>query len=273
MPPASPTFPTLVTEWTWKARATTTRSAVRRPAHGTSSRETWGAESIWPARSRYNLIQGNLIGTDATGSKPIANSGDGVELDLTDFEHDRRDRGRCPKRHLGKHGSGIRFTLNAIGNVILGNFIGTDHSGLRPLPNEGDGVDLGRGLRETIGGTVAGAEKHHLGKLGERDQYSASGAADNLIVGNFIGTDVYGTERPPQLQRRRGPHGETNDTIGGTSCRCRKRHRGEPGKRNPFSARTRSGNQVDGNFIGTDAAGLSVRVQRSAMAWTSRGER
>jgi parallel beta-helix repeat protein len=33
--------------------------------------------------SRGNLVQGNLIGTDATGSKPLHNSGNGVQLDYT----------------------------------------------------------------------------------------------------------------------------------------------------------------------------------------------
>ena len=57
-----------------------------------------------------------------------------------------------------------QFTNNGIevkgatGNLIAGNYIGTDAGGVSPLGNGNDGVLLGAGTRgNTIGGTAAGA--------------------------------------------------------------------------------------------------------------------
>lgn len=56
--------------------------------------------------------------------------------------------------HLLRSGYGV-FIINGDGNLIQGNFIGTDASGLVPLGND-TGVVV-RGNNNTIGGALSGA--------------------------------------------------------------------------------------------------------------------
>ena len=44
----------------------------------------------------------------------------------------------------------------------MGNFIGTDASGTKPLGNASDGIGV-FGTNTTIGGTTPGVAEHHLG--------------------------------------------------------------------------------------------------------------
>ena len=101
----------------------------------------------------------------------------------------------------------------ASNNLVLGNYIGTDTSGLNPLPNSLEGVSIIDASGNTVGGmttsTVNVISGNHWGvRLGG----SASG---NVIEGNLIGIDV----------NRQGPlPNEVNgvvinasgNTIGGT---------------------------------------------------------
>ena len=50
-------------------------------------------------------------------------------------------------------------------NVVQGNFIGTDRTGLVALGNSGNGVDIVGSDHDTIGGTAAGAGNVISGNL------------------------------------------------------------------------------------------------------------
>jgi titin len=90
---------------------------------------------------------------------------------------------------------------------------------------------------------------------GDGISISSSDATDNIISGNYIGTDANGTD--DQGNAWRGVHihsGAQNNTIGGAT----------PGERNVISGNDRngitisgSGNTVCGNYIGTDASGTA----------------
>jgi len=102
----------------------------------------------------HSLIQGNMIGTDITGSMALPNEGDGIFL--TSDCSDNRIGGTGEKEGnliSGNLSDGI--TLHNAGNkdnTIAGNFIGTDISGDLPIPNGGHGVNINNGARSnTIG--------------------------------------------------------------------------------------------------------------------------
>jgi hypothetical protein len=89
------------------------------------------------------------------------------------------------------------FELDAIdvrsdGNVIEGNFIGTNAAGTLALPNGEHGVGAiiaGFGLtgsNNTIGGTTPGARNLISGNIGRGILIQFSGS---VVQGNFIGTD------------------------------------------------------------------------------------
>src|SRR5215510_12616599 len=104
-------------------------------------------------------------------------------------------RGLVINRFTGNNstsGNGIFMEDNG-GNVIEGNFIGTDVTGTQALGNSSAGVQVACGsANNTIGGTAAGARNVISGNNPGVWFTCTSGSA-NLVEGNFIGTDVTGT--------------------------------------------------------------------------------
>ncbi len=138
----------------------------------------------------YNLIQGNKIGTDATGTKALGNGSNGIYMIE---ETSNTIGGSSPGAGnviSGNAANGIDLTDSDF-NVVQGNEIGTDYSGTRPLPNGQDGINLS-GALNTIGGTTAAANviagNGRAGILME----GQSGSGRNLIEGDYIGTDASG---------------------------------------------------------------------------------
>lgn len=99
-----------------------------------------------------NIIVGNYIGTDFSGTVDDGNSGDGIILDIGDNliggEEDA-DRNIIS----GNGGHGIR--MRSAGNVVLNNFIGTDVFATGDLGNDDYGIyiDASDATGNLIGGT------------------------------------------------------------------------------------------------------------------------
>jgi uncharacterized repeat protein (TIGR01451 family) len=107
--------------------------------------------------STGNQIQGNFIGTDMTGSAPLGNAGAGVVLDSNSFNNTIGGTGAGAGNIIsGNAGQGVVLSL-ASSNFIQGNLIGTDVTGLAPLPNSAGVRLLGGSGSNLIGGVAAGA--------------------------------------------------------------------------------------------------------------------
>ncbi len=91
-------------------------------------------------------VQGNYIGTDVTGTLPIPN---GYGITLTDSNN--VFKGNVIAANLQQ---GIT-SFGGNGEIIQGNFIGTDETATLNLGNAGGGIVL-RGDNWTVGGTGAG---------------------------------------------------------------------------------------------------------------------
>ena len=113
-----------------------------------------------------NLIQGNFIGTDVTGTLAIGNQGDGIR---TSENGNIIGGSASGARNLisGNQGNGINssimFSPSSFnpGNQVQGNFIGADVNGTTPLGNGGHGIFISYVLfdqrtGETIGGAASG---------------------------------------------------------------------------------------------------------------------
>ena len=158
-------------------------------------------------------------------------------------------------------GDGI-YAFNAGGNVIVGNFIGTDATGERAVLNSANGVLIDGSSNNTIGGTAVGARNVISGNIGAGVSIDP-GATNNVVLGNFIGTDATGERAVPNSANGVLIDGSSNNTIGGTAV----------GARNVISGNTGAGvsidpgatnNVVPGNFIGTDATGEQAVPNRAA---------
>ena len=97
---------------------------------------------ILDAGAAENLVQGNTIGLDLAGVKPLGNIGAGVLVDgapanVIGGSGDGTGRNTIS----GNGGSGVRLSGSAAaGNVVSGNFIGTNLAGAVALGNAVDGV-------------------------------------------------------------------------------------------------------------------------------------
>ncbi|HEX5848337.1 MAG TPA: hypothetical protein VFY59_04010, partial [Rubrobacter sp.] len=112
----------------------------------------------------------------------------------------------------------ISGTSSATGNRVQGNFIGTDRNGTTGFGNTESGVRV-ETPGNLIGGTAAGAgnvisDNGELG--GDAGVFiSGTGAVNNVVQGNKIGTDVSGTSNLGNLNGV-SVTGASDTTIGGT---------------------------------------------------------
>src|SRR5205807_1588513 len=94
----------------------------------------------------------------------------------------------------GNGGVGVAISNSgSSGNVVLGNLIGTNVTGLAKLGNN-SGVILAAGATaNTIGGTTAAAANVISGNSVIGLDLDGIATTGNVVLGNFIGTDVHGT--------------------------------------------------------------------------------
>ena len=160
-----------------------------------------------------NLVEGNLIGTDSTGMKALADGqfggNTGISLDGT---LENNVPSYCSGNTIGGTTAAARnvisgnaveieFDSYAIDNLVVGNEIGTDITGAGPLPNDDDGVDIednfasGQGIPETSGNTIGGTTAGAGNIIGYNDgagvKVSGLGTAvtGNAILGNSIASN------------------------------------------------------------------------------------
>jgi hypothetical protein len=193
-----------------------------------------------------NLIEGNYIGTDLSGANAIPNV-DGIDLLSGSNTAGGITSGAG---NLVSGNSNIGIAVFASGDVIQGNRVGTDITGTTRLANSGPGIMLS-GSNNTVGGTTASARNVVSGNGFGVDLFGV-GATGNVVAGNYIGTNAGGTAALGNFHGVTLESGANNNVIGGTDA----------GAGNVISGNSidgvallSGGNRVQGNFIGTDAAG------------------
>jgi titin len=201
-----------------------------------------------------NLVQGNFIGTDVTGTLAVSNGSFGTGGVFIGASNNVIGETAPGAGNVISGNSSYGVLINtSTGNLVQGNFIGTDVSGTQPLGNGGIGVFLGAVSNNTIGGTAAGA-----GNLISANQLDGIGITgnNNLVQGNYIGTDVTGLVPLGNGETGLFVESASGNTIGGTA----------PGARNLVSGNLSDGiqlqgsgtNVVQGNRIGTDVTGTAA---------------
>ena len=141
-----------------------------------------------------NIISGNYLGTDATGASGLGTQGTGIQI--AGGAHDNTIGGTAPEERnviSGNDLNGVEISA-AYNNLIIGNYIGTDASGLVALRNGWSGVSINLGAQGNVIGGTAGGEGNVISGNGSRGVYIyASGTVSNTVSGNYIGTDATGT--------------------------------------------------------------------------------
>ena len=226
-----------------------------------------------------NLVQGNFIGTDATGTQALGNGSDGVLVSSQGLAGSASQTTISGNLISGNASNGIEI-VGGGNNLVAGNLIGTDVSGTKNLGNAHDGVVIDRhhghrrGCTPLPETTPSGARRSRHATsspatAGTALRSSAATEVGNLVVGNYIGTNIHGEMDPGVdlgntfdgviISRIWTPTALPRPTtrIGGTTAEERNIISGNHqdgvsiiGDSGP------DGNLVQGNFIGTDATGF-----------------
>ncbi len=104
-----------------------------------------------------NLVAGNLIGTDASGTKSVPNL---VGVYVNSASGNTIGGLTVSARNVvsGNSQTGIDLEPgSAYGNLVVGNYVGLDESGVNAIGNGRDGIFLNSAPGNTIGGSAAGA--------------------------------------------------------------------------------------------------------------------
>jgi hypothetical protein len=151
--------------------------------------------------------------------------------------------------------------VGGFGSNIVGNYIGTDSTGTTPVGN-GYGVEVRGANPVTIGGTAAGARNVISGN--NFAGVYVLGGSRSLIQGNYIGTDVTGTAplgNGTGIALSESPSVDSSSiTIGGLTGGARNVISGNQfdGINISFGSSTVTSDLVQGNYIGTNAAGTAA---------------
>ncbi|MDO8614606.1 MAG: thrombospondin type 3 repeat-containing protein [Dehalococcoidia bacterium] len=206
-----------------------------------------------------NLVQGNFIGTDVTGTLDVGNSANGVDISLAPSNTVGGTAAGARNVISGNNQSGIRIgDAGATGNLVQGNFIGTDVTGALDLGNNNSGVLINDVPTNTIGGTAAGARNVISGNDSNGVEIRFAGATGNLVQGNYIGTDVTGSLDLGNTSHGVMINGAPSNTIGGTAAGARNVISGNNLDGVMITEAGATGNLVQGNYIGTKSDGVGA---------------
>ena len=164
-------------------------------ARNISSGNGFSGVALHGANSTGNVVQGNYLGTDITGTVALGNAYFGVYM--VDAPGNTIGGTTAAARNLisGNHRHGITVSGGgSTGNVIQGNYIGTDVTGSADLGNTLHGIDITGAGDNLIGGADPGAGNLLSANAWSGVHLSGSGATGNRVMGNRIGTGVGGTE-------------------------------------------------------------------------------
>jgi len=205
-----------------------------------------------------NVIIGNYIGTDITGTNYVASEnkslmqGNGVEFNIV-AKHNRLGGFSFNERNIisGNKVYGIVYYGNCSYNPAINNFIGTDYTSTNPLPNAtGICFDCASNHNDVIKNVISGNISYGL-------FFVTRGTYYNKMIGNMVGVDSSGTIAVPNDIGMVVSTGAANNIIGGEKTE----------DRNIFSGNKLSGlmitntlteyNIVKGNYFGTDITGTT----------------
>lgn len=207
-----------------------------------------------------NTIQGNYLGTDATGTSAVPNGFLGLSLYSGATNNLIGGTSSAARNVISGNGSeGLRIQgVGAAWNLIQGNFIGTAASGTSSLPNGWTGLTIFSGAASNlIGGTSAGARNILSGNWTYGLAIADPGTSGNLIQGNYLGLATNGSTALPNYEGVYIASSASSNTVGGTISAARNVISGNSGSGIEVTG-SASGNFIQGNYIGPDATGSSA---------------
>ncbi|PYJ85927.1 MAG: hypothetical protein DME70_08825, partial [Verrucomicrobia bacterium] len=208
-----------------------------------------------------NIVQGCYLGTDTTGTLPASNRNGIFSLQISNIQIGGTT---AEERNIisGNRFEGIKLSENDSvhgietgGHVIQGNYVGTDVTGTKAVPNCTETANgaaglsgiyvIGNGVK--IGGPETGTGNLVSGNASGGISLEGAGA---IIAGNFVGTDITGFIALPNngtglsmasLGGQLGGLGASRNLVSGNA-------------RNGIGVASSNG-FIQGNYVGTDITG------------------
>ncbi|HKJ82348.1 MAG TPA: carboxypeptidase-like regulatory domain-containing protein, partial [Ignavibacteriaceae bacterium] len=220
-----------------------------------------------------NVIQGNLIGCNITGSAALGTNG--ISVLFADADSNIIGGTTAGERNIIVGSNTLAgIVIQGKNNFVQGNFVGTNVTGTAAVGDTVSGILINNGSNNIIGGSASGARNLISGNgkygLWISGDSTAGFANENIIKGNLIGTDINGTH---DLGNDGGGiligDYSTNNIVGGPDPNDRNIISGNGSLSAPGTPGTVPGtihgivlegincshNSVQGNFIGTDLNG------------------
>lgn len=225
-----------------------------------------------------NIVKGNWIGLDKTGTSAAKNGGKGIVVSTPN--NTIGGTGSQDRNVISGNGSsGVQlWSSSAYHNVVIGNYIGTDYTGQQAVGNATVGVAVNSSTGNRIGGFQTNERNIISGNKTNGVVINGTGSRNNRIIGNYIGLNAGGT-RAVANQRYGIEISRDNNWV----------------QKNVVSGNNRSGivlwlgsaygNKIVGNLIGTDKTGsyavangwkgleITNGAKNNTIGGTSSGER
>ncbi len=201
----------------------------------------------------HNTISGNYIGLAADGTT-LGRNGYGIFIRNSDSNIIGGST-VAARNVISGNNNGIYLHTGSDSNIISGNYIGTDKTGMLARGNEEKGIYINIAIGNIIGGSSAGERNIISGNVQSGIYINRS--SSTVVRGNYIGTNASGKAALPNNQDGILLESVASDNIiGGSSA----------GERNIISGNSRDGirlnnspaNTISGNYIGTDVSGRAA---------------
>jgi hypothetical protein len=162
--------------------------------------------------SSQNIVEGDLIGTDLTGSETVPadptkpRQATGVLIDASDSNTIGGTAAGAVNVISGNSGSGVVIQNVSSSTRIENSLIGTDATGSRKLPNDGDGIQILNSTANSVGGPtldartiVSGNGRNGILIQGPSQASEPNFADANFVFNAFIGTSQSGSNTTVSL--------------------------------------------------------------------------
>lgn len=210
------------------------------------------------ASANGNTLEGNLIGTNAAGSAALDINSFSAGIRINNGASSNTIGGpNVAQRNIisGNGNSGIIINANSNSNQIVGNYVGTNISGLTAVANQSHGVFISGSSTLVSNNLISGNLSNGVGVNGFN---IIPAPTDNVIQGNLIGTNASGVSAIPNLAAGVSVFEAANTRVGG----------GLLAQRNIISANKQQGivitdqssigTVIQGNYIGITADGTAA---------------
>lgn len=148
--------------------------------------------------ANYNLVINNLVGVNRTGTSELHNY-DGITVEGASTYNQIGGDSLCERNVTsGNVAYGIDiFGVGCSGNIIQGNYIGTDITGSYAIANTYGILFDDRSHQNLVGGYNPGEGNLISGNTAFGAYFYNNGTNSNALIGNKIGTNITGTAAIP----------------------------------------------------------------------------